>query len=60
MTIDPDEVLRQRIVCELRDQGFDILPQLQLPFEGVWFQGKFFYFEDINAQFWGYDKGGLR
>ena len=49
-----EETLRKRIINEMRDQGFDTIPQLQLPFDGFWFNGKFFSFDDVDAQKWGY------
>ena len=49
-----EETLRKRIINEIRDQGFDIIPQLQLPFDGFWFNGELFSFDDVDAQKWGY------
>jgi len=49
-----EQALRQRVYNELRDQGFDVLPQLQLPHSGVWFHGKFYNFDDIDPSRWGY------
>ena len=49
-----EESLRQRIVRELRGQGFDVPPQLQLPTDGVWFHGKFYSYDDMDTSRWGY------
>lgn len=51
-----EQLLRQRVYNELRDQGFDILPQLQLPLGGVWFHGNFYNFDDNDTSRWGYPR----
>jgi hypothetical protein len=48
-----EEGLRQRVITELRDQGFDVPPQLQLPQAGFWFQGKYFSFDEVDPAKWG-------
>jgi len=48
-----EESLRQRVITELRDQGFDVPPQLQLPQKGFWFHGNFFSFDEVDTSKWG-------
>lgn len=46
--------LREYVCSELRDQGFDVGPQLQLRFPGFWFKSKFWSFDDLDSSTWGY------
>jgi hypothetical protein len=50
------EVLRHKIVEELRDQGFDVTPQLLLPVPGLWYRGQFFSFDELDTSRWGYSE----
>lgn len=48
--------LRQKIIRELREQGFEVNGQIEFDFGGVYFKGKFFSHEDLDTRKWGYPR----
>lgn len=47
--------LRGKVICCLKKQGFDVEgEQIDIDFGGIWFHGKFYSNDDLDARKWGY------